>query len=260
MAKKKVYNLMQTRYIINAKLPQFRAILEEAYKNGDELDFDDCRLGPYCASALKSYYGKVAMCNTEDPALDALLKRNAQTSTLQEEVYPTLQIPASPTIEDVRSMIATLPKGDRYMLNPVLGNNKQIAFCTLLIMSRPDIDWDISKCSVFIYEFVVDEWRKREEPHNLYIEFINSTVITLQKDGKGRIGSVSSGYLPVETYGVEHYILPADFGTEMLVNIDTSGKPHGEWADVVMKCLKVIVGEKKSVKHLADFLQFREEG
>lgn len=258
MATISIYEKMGTRYIINSMYQKFDGILEEAMKNGDTVDLVDCKLGPSSASVIGRYYGKLNIINSGRKEWNDILIRNTQAALTEEEEYPTFRIPINPTMEDFAELSATLKTGDSYRLMPSLDSNKQTAFAVLLILKNPGINWDIYERGVKIYEFIYNEWKMREQPHNSYIEFFAGTVRTLTCDSRGKIGTPAGGYLTPDLYCLSHKILPEDFGTKQLININSKGNPEGEWAEVVLKCIKTLMPSRQKEVKLTDYLTFRK--
>ena len=258
MAVVQVAYKLGTKYIIESMEGKFRNILHEAAKNGDTVDLCFAKLCPSCAAELRNYYGKVELINSVDAELDSILKQNTVNSQQVKEVYPNLPIPKDPTFKAWMQAVKELPKGSQWTVNLVSNSEAVVAYVVLLILKRPDIEWDIAGCMQYLYDFVVDEWRIHAVQHTNYIEFYNRAVIPLAVDGNGKLGTALRGIAPVRQYIDMHAVLPADFGSVDCVKFD-GDQPVGEWRDVVHKCVRALTSKSIGVKHLANYLKLRKE-
>lgn len=257
MAVTQVVYALGTKYIIESMEAKFRNILASAAKNGDIVDLSQAKLSPTNASHLREYYSKVDFINSTDSELNELLKNNMANARAEVIKYPRLQLPPKPTFPDFTKYVKTLKAGDKYALVPSFTNERQLAFATMLILKRSDVDWDVSESIKYIYDFVYNEWYMRHEQHDEYIEIVGNAIVPRRVTPDGMIGSRASEMMNVRQYILSHNILPADFGNKDLVRIE-GGKPQGEWGDVVYKCVSILTNPENKVHKLASYLKFRK--
>lgn len=250
---------MGTKYLINCMANKFRGLLARCAENGFTLDIAECRLGPSCAYELSVYYGKVKVINSEIEELNEILEHNYEEARKVFEKFPVLDIPEHPTYQDLFKLLPTLQTGSKYALKPNLQFQSQIAFCVMLILMRPDIEWDIAECGISIYEFVRDKWSLSAEPHDYYLEFAGSSYYVREVvNGYIDTKEYTANKIPYKIYIQNHQCLPADFGSKNLVQLDSNNQPIGEWGGVVSKCLRVLTrSDKPKVKKLVNYLKFR---
>lgn len=250
------YDKLFTDYIIKSKVGKFRGYLTECVESGDTVDLYASYLSPEAAHVLNGFYGTVDFINSQNAELDALLKRNMEAVREEEEKYPVLSIPNNPTMDDFSELFKSIKSGEKVSIDKPYLNRRQSALVTFLIIGRPDVEFDIHTCAVNVYLFIKDEWILGAQPHDEYIEFIDGTVRPMTVKN-GKLGTPSHGYLPADMYVKRFKVLPMDFGTKNLIQIE-NGKVVGEWANVVNLCINVLSVEKEHKKKLSEYLQFRE--
>lgn len=250
-----------TKYVINALSGALRSILTQAQVNGDVVDLADCKLGPDCAVLLNSYYQTLDMVNSTDSRLDALLKSNIQRSRFEPEEYAQLEMRGVRSINVFMELVKTIPSGAK--VKPIVSLSQLLDKVTLvlLIMSRPDVEFDIRGCASDIFDYVRDAWISTAEPHNAYYELIAPDVVLRYPDEDGYFGSQEYGFQRESSFIRNRTVLPYEFGNEKIVSMDGTGvKP--EWQLVVEKCLDAFdtsYTEKAPGKVLRNLLTFRGE-
>lgn len=233
-----------TRYIINKINKRLRLTLDTLVEQ--EVDLNGCRFGPDCVSILEKYYDKIIFRNTEDPALDKLLQDNRHHILNPDEEWPTLDFAQVVKKETWYEDIPKVPKG-KYLIKIDTGDVVQECLLILMIMARPDIEYDLSNCMADIMGMVskrvnIDDF----DEDKVYITK-SPYVILVDKSEVDR-NSIN----PV----------PACFGRDKMIGLDGScpEMPHGfkyllSWIDdVVTKSM--IVKEEEKVD-ITEFLQMR---
>lgn len=258
MATVQVVYELGTRYIIESLENKFRRILADAAANHDIVDLGKARLSPTNAAHLRSYYDKIDFINSEDENLDKLLKDNIRNARSEWVEYNKYDIPQSPTFSDYLSAVKSIEKNSKMMIEVRPDSERQLAFVTMLILKRPDLDIDLSKCASKIYDFVYMEWLTKRKEHNSYLEFVNNSI-TERKVVNGKVDVAGGKSIDVRQYILSHKVLPSDFGTKDLVVIE-NGKAKGEWGGVVLKCISTLMAPKLEIHKLAEYLKFRKEG
>lgn len=255
-------DLMHTRYIINSLSGAFRATMEQCVSNGDIVDLAGCRFGPECAWILRSYHDKLDMQNSEDASLDALLKHNRQISTSAVQDYEILTIKGTQTLDTYLNLAKQLPEGSRYTVRINLSSVLDRATVILLIMTRPDIEFDIRQCASDVFDFVRDLWLINAKPHEAYYELLPPNTVLRQRSDNGQFGDDSYGWYREDTFIHSRIVLPREFGNSQIIKLG-SGSPDEEWYPTVEKCLNVFQAVSRSVrtpgKVLRNYLTFREE-
>ncbi len=248
-----------TKYIIDSLRGKFETLLQKALKDGETVDLRNCKFGPESAAVLRDYYSSVDMVNTTDSKLDALLKKNCEIARRAlPEPYPLLNIPNNLTSKEFTEIFKSVKSGDKYGFSTMDEGDKKIATIVMLILGHPEVEFDINSVAVDVYEFVNNEWKSNRLPHDEYIEFLQPGIDYLTVDSKGYIESPTHGRLKAEFYIDRYMVLPADFGRVNLLQLESTGKPTGEWYKVIDKCIRAISRKPPEKKYLFDFLEFRE--
>ena len=261
MATIKLMDELGTRYIINSLSGALSTVLQSASVNGDTVDLYGCRLGPDAALTIKGYYKTVDFVNTEDPYLDGVLKNNCVRSREEPEEYEVLDLQNVRSIEVYLNLAKELPTGAR--LKPVVSLSKLIDKVTLilLIMTRPDIEFDIRSCASDIYDYVRDAWLSSASHHDKYYELIPPDTVLRLPDENGYFGCIGYGFQRETSFIRNRQVLPWEFGNTPIIEIGR-GSVSEEWRPVVEKCLDSFessYAERKSGKVLRNLLTFREE-
>jgi len=141
-----------TAYIIDTISKLLRSTLDDLAKSTEEVDLSGTRFGPHCASILEEYYGKITFGNTEDPELNELLKYNNNVIKDPPEEWNPLYIENICT-EDYLTKIKEIPAG-KYKVELRREDRLHSVIVVLILLSRPDIDLDLTECSSLISELM----------------------------------------------------------------------------------------------------------
>lgn len=258
----KLCELLNTKYIING----LNGILDTTLSNyvGKQvcIDLAYCRFGPESAVILNKYYKSVDFINTEDEKLNELLQHNINTCRNIPDEYELLVIKNTDSINKFHELFNDLPKNSKYKVECGLGSMKDKAILIMLVLARPDIEFDIRQCASDIYDFIRDVWISSAEQHDEYYELLAPHTVLVKKNKDGLFGDISYGYLKEYNYIRDRKVIPTDFGNSQIIKLDGSGVVE-EWKPVVEKCLKVFeVSEstkKTAGKVVKNFLTLRGE-
>lgn len=258
----KLYEEMGTRYMINCLTGRFASVIER-FEPGTEFDLAECRFGPHCANKLRTYYNKYKFINTEDARLNRLLQNNTEAAQQVITPYEVLSFDKCNTIDCYLDLAKSLPQGSKYEVQLDFSNICNIATIVLLIMTRPDIEFDVRGCAGSIFDFVRDMWVSSAEHHESYYELRLPDVITT-KCVDGKYGNEFVGYLDEYTYIHNKPVLPTEFGNSQIVKLDKGVGVSQEWKPTVEKCIgvfekKAAQSKRKPGRTLINYLQFREE-
>ncbi len=255
---------MNTRFIINALTGRLREVLDSIASTGDELDLAGCKFGPFSASLLQQYYDCVNFCNSGDTGLDAILKNNCERSRTELEEYEPLILTGTSDINTYLEKADTLVKGGKYA--PIIRLDSPIdkATLVLLIMTRPDVEFDIRSCASDIFDFVRSVWLSSWQHHNAYYELVAPDIVVRRVDSSGYYGGADYSRQKETSFVRNRIVLPIEFGNEYIGHPTDGSEISDEWAPVIDKCIDVFTSmqrkeEKKQGKVLRNMLQFREE-
>lgn len=257
----KLYEAMGTKYIINVLDGRLEGVLNKCVEEGKSLDLADCKFGPRSVSILSGYYGKIHMTNSTDTKLNKLLNYNYQAVTEELEEYEILDISNTKDISVFQDLINNLPTG-KY--KPILNhsNLRDRATIVLLILARPDCEFDIRDYASDIFDFVRDVWVTNAKHHKTYYELHAPNISVVTVDNNNFYADEFYNPNKEESYIRNKVVLPFEFGNSQIVKLDGSGVPE-EWRSVVEKCLKVfetpVKPKRKKGKVAKNFLTFREE-
>ena len=257
-----LYEEMNTRYIINCLAGRFVNIMEK-YEPGTVFDLAECRFGPICANRLRMYYNKHIFINTEDERLNRMLKNNNEASREEIPSYEVLEFRNCTNINHYMNLVETLEENGKYEVQVDFSDICNIATVVLLIMTRPDIDFDIRGCASSIFDFVRDMWVSSAEHHDEYYELKLPNVVSMHSvDNK--YGDEFTGYTDEYSYIHHRPVLPKEFGNSQIIKLSKTVGVSDEWKPTVEKCIGIFKSkaaqlEKKPGRVLLNYLQFREE-
>lgn len=254
-------DVMGTRYIINALDGKLMSVLDTATESGDTVDLCDCKMGPDAVIVLKSYYGRVALINSTDEELNDILTSNTLYVTEEISEYEPLNLMNVQDISVFMELREKLPQCASF--KPIVDLTRILdkATLVLLMMARPDIDWDIRSCATDIYTFVRDAWLNNAGHHDTYYELIAPDTVRRDITDAGYYGDSTYGYQKESSFVRTRCVIPYAFGNDRIVKMD--GSPIAEeWLPLVEKCLEMFkrgIIERKPGKTLRNLLVFREE-
>lgn len=261
---------MNTKYIINAMHSEFIAVLRAAEQDGDTVDLCDCKFGPMCAGELRRWYSKVNFINSTDEDLNRLLQDNidiVRNGTGEE--WELLVLPDVLTEESLFEFAETLDTSKRYRIElrtnqymletgKTLTDNKmsECAFICLLIAQYPELELDVCTCGRILYDFIANLWTNTYKIHDTYIEFLTGGMRIIENDN-GFVNTLDAR-IPISVYLDTHQVLPYDFGTKCLIELDDDGNLCGEWAKLIDRCFKLLQPVVYDGPKLEDYLTFKE--
>lgn len=255
--------LMGTRYMIQSLTQRFTNCLEKCRQEGNAVDLNGCRFGPDCASIMYRYYPILDFCNSEDEYLDSILKGNCEAARQQPVDYEEIDLTRANDLNVFMSLVGTIPNGARLCPKVSLSSICSKATLVMLIMARPDVEFDIRSCAADIFEFVRDLWLTSAEHHDEYWELITPNTTVRAVNGDGLYGDRSYGFMKERDFIRARTVLPIDFGNSQIIKLDEGQRVSDEWIGVVEKCVNVFDTAKTSRripgKTVKDFLTFRED-
>ena len=248
-----------TRYFINSLSSMLDNYLDMLIiKNGYSVDIADAKFGPVSASVLAKYYATGALLDSRDPERDAILKHNYEVLNTQWESYPILSI-IDTSRNNLMNLIETLPPDSKYTLTAPIINSRELAFFTILILKRLDIEWDLSGCALPLVKFIHDIWSssRKKRFHRKYIEVCDNCLVERSVTPTGYI-KLDLGKVVSERNFIEHHnCLPYEFGKVDLLKLSPNGEPQGEFAEVFNKCWDILKVIDVHIPCIEDHLVFR---
>lgn len=234
-----------TKYIINKINKRLRLKLDSLI--GQEVDLAGCRFGPECASILEKYYDKIVFRNTEDSALDTMLQENRRLILNPEEEWPELDFGAVVKKETWFEDIPKIPQG-KYLIKIDTNDIVQECLLILMIMARPDIEYDLSNCMADIMEIVARRVNIEDFDEDKVYVTKTPYVVLVNKDD-------------VDRYAINP--VPACFGRDKMIGLDGTSPilPHGfkyliTWIDDVVT--KNMATKEEEKVDITQFLQMRD--
>lgn len=261
-----LHELMGTHYIIEAFSNRLSNILDDIEKNGDILDLADCKLGTSCRRLIDSKYGKIQMCNSTDAYLNSILQHNTQRAYDNAgaiEKYQDLVISGTKDLSTFEELYQTLEQNGKYFVKT--DGLKDMVTLILLIMRRPDIDFDLRECSVPVFNYVREAWLQSPMHHDSYYELIRPDIVKVTINENEKYGNPDQGYYDERSYINYRNVLPYDFGNIDLLAGDENGNISEEWEPVLRKCCEVFPEEESETSEfnkidLREILPMRGEG
>lgn len=258
----KLVDIMNTKYMIQSLDGRLGLCLEDVLKSGATLDLDGAKFGPDCVRVLSKYYGLIPMINSTDERLDCILRENYEAYAQKIEPYDPLDLEDIDNLDKVVELINSLPKDVKYQPKFRLSNIQSKAALVLLIMARPDLEFDIRECGSDIFDFVRDLWLTSCEPHDAYLELVPPNINLVNRNEHNRFGHISYGFMLEEDFIKLKKVLPIEFGNSQIITLGEKPVPE-EWKDVVAKCIDCLeapkVVERVKGKTLKEFLTIRKD-
>ena len=253
--------LMGTRYAIGSLMGRLRMALEKALEDGATVDLADCKMSPEAVDMINRYYDRIKFINSADPKANAILENNNNFRMNPPEVYPSLTYSANKDLDTFLRLARDLPMDGKYLVDIKQDNIMDIATLALLIMARPDLELDLSKCSNILFQFVN---ANLELPASMkigkYIENMGSYCIIREKNADGLFGCEDYGFMEEHVFISERSVLPYEFGSRPIINLFEATPTPTEWIKTVENIMLVLsedAGKSKKVS-IEDFLTFRE--
>lgn len=251
--------VMGTRYIINALVDDFYKVIQMCKTNNLVCDVSLCRFGPDAVYAMSSEYKNVEFVNLEEPELNKILQNNREFVNAEYEAYPPFEIPTNVKLDWVVEQIQKLPTG-KYEPAIASENIYQRAALCLLIMARPDIEFDVRKYSTDLFTFVRGAWLRDPQHHDSYYELIAPNILRQDVSEDNLYGSMTGRRMEERDYINSRMVVPYEFGNSQIVKL--GGTPDKEWVPVVIKCIKFLnetdaVQQRKRGRTCRNHLTFR---
>lgn len=254
--------MMGTLYANNALKGRFKSTIEMAISSNERLDIAEVKFGPVCGNIMHdnigiSINGERLFYDSADPKRDAILEFNYNAANTVEEEYPPLT-EQSTKREVLQELVETLPQGAQYFIPPKTFTKRDYAFLTLLILQRPDIEFDITVCADGLFRFIRNEWllTGNQKKYRTYIEVVDSTLVERTVDITRSIRLDNGMAEPVNVFISNHNCLPGIFGKQP-IEILGNGDASGEFATVFKKCWDMLDIPKPKTPKIEDVLSFR---
>lgn len=235
-----------TKYIINKINKRLRLTLDSLVDKDDDVDLAGCKFGPECAVILSKYYDRINFRNTEDKELDDMLQYNRNLILHPEEEWQELDFDKVVRKETWFEDIPKIPTG-KYLIKINTADIVQECLLILMIMARPDIEYDLSNCMADIMGFVSKRIDLDDFKDDKFYITKSPYVILVDRDSIDR-NSIS----PV----------PECFGRDKMISFDGTEAtlPHG--FSYLITCIDEIVTKYTEVKKeeevdIRKFLQVR---
>lgn len=243
----KLSDELHTRYVINALFVRLQNKLNEFDGTDTIVDLSGCRFGPRCVEELNKHYGKITFINSTEPELDALLKSNTETITAVHEDWPELDI-ATLATDDFIDNIKNIKAGQ---YKPKFSTSDSVALniVRLILLSRPDVDLDLSECMGSVTSLIVQLVAQSE--FNNYDKMIEIKV------PNARVVNTDAGHSKDCIY------LPYSVGTEKVIDLDKM-EFKSQYEDVFNNIMDYIFNglhpatTVENVNNIFDFLVTRD--
>lgn len=236
-----------TKFVIDKLDMHLLKSLEELKNSNEDVDLAYCRFGPKAERVLARYYGTIHFINTENSEWDAILKHNWDVIHNPEEEWPVLDLAGRFTLDNLIDEIYAIPTGN-YKLKVNLSSMLEKCAAILLILARPDIDFDLESCMhdiatiaasrIHIDDFAEDEVYVVETPY----------IFKMKKE---------------DVMYTDKLIIPCSFGRDKIVSFVEEIDRRPEYDDLVKYVIGIIqecFTEKKVEEvDITRYLQFREK-
>ena len=256
-----LHEKLGTKYPIDTIDLLVSRTLRECADNGNVVDLAYCRFGPKCAQLLNEFYGKVKFINSELPEWDIILQNNMEAATAVYEEYKPLKLLLTDDMKELILWIKSLP-ADKYKPEVDLTNIRHRAILTLLIMARPDIEFDIRRTAADIFNFVRDAWVNSAKEHSSYW-ILRAPDIELLREANGVFKDSIGTVYDRDTLLRDYKVLPAEFGNSQIITF--TNPIEEEWMPVLNKCVHILTAHtaakqnKAKGKTVRNFVAVRKE-
>lgn len=237
-----------TRYLINSLRYLLIDKLQEYIKSGEDITVDlaGVKFGPDSARELVMYYDKLEFINSEEPELDALLKKNRYITLNPEEEWPELDMSMF-TKENWQELIHDVPAG-KYKVKLDASDVARRCILIFLIMARPDIDFDLTDCLMDIARIITT--------HVFVSSFNDEEAYLVEPPYVSRVKISDLSYN-------DNMVIPVSFGRDRIVSFrDPIKRVPGyenlidyvsEWIDKLF-----YTEEVEETVDITEFLQMRD--
>lgn len=238
-----------TRYVIASYAAAFRRVIDN--HPNDTLDIGSCRLGLQAAQIIREYYGTRTFINSEDSELNGYLEENMRRARVPKLERKIKLYPATYDVRDVHDYIKSLSTEVvyEYRIDTRKATRVQMAFLTLLIITRPEIVLDAGYGYNSLCDFIRDSWLLKAEQHKAYYEVDGANLI-VRKVVDGYVSVPYRNEVSEEMYVSTFKCFPYEFGNEYLYETP-------EWAGVVDSCLRTLNTRRYNVRTIEDFITTR---
>ena len=213
----KLHEVIGTRYIISTIKDRLRTVLNEQLDKGNDVDLAGCKFGPDSVRVMQEFYGKIKFLNTEDAELQVLLDNNWDVVANPDEEYEVLDI-SEFNKDNWTDKIENLPTGS-YKIKISLVDHTQAVIALLLIMARPDVEFDISDCSTKIVSLITNHVDYDSFKDDEYVLICNPPYIH-----KERMEDIRRG---------RDIVIPCDIGSERLVSFKETIKMNTRYKELI---------------------------
>lgn len=222
-----------TKYMIPAISNRIINVMQTAYDTNAIIDLAGAKFNPAVIDSIESnwLFSKLTFINSTDPEADAILKNNLEVRTRVYDEYPELQLSSFESIDSVIDFIQEHRQttGEQYKLTAQQFCNYEYAVASLLIMALPNIEFDIRKCVMQIFDFVREQWCISGKHHESYLEVIQPNIRTVNQEN-GLYDGLSEDW-----FINRRIVLPRDFGTKELISFTGNVGVDEEWSSVAEK-------------------------
>lgn len=213
----KLQELMGTRYMTGDHASKLRKLLDEiatGTSNITEVDLANVKFMPGAVAVLRSFYGKVAFCNSEDAKLDWILKHNGRVpATPPLDASNSIDIPNNLSMEEVFDFFSNIDPSKVYTLkNASHSAIRAIALAILTIMKRPDVVVDLDDKVNRVFKQVRLDWTKVKQPHDSYYATMGVAITKCDRLPDGKFQMPGEAPLPEDVFVRTYTCIPAEFG------------------------------------------------
>lgn len=240
-----------TKYAISALAGRVDRTLARLCEQPDAvIDLAGVKFGPSSERKLRNYYGKCIFIDSENQEQNDILEHNRKVITEPEPEWPvlnfkTMKLPDK--IEGYPEWTKTIPAGE-YKPEVDLTSMRQKCALIFLILSRPDIDFDLCDCLHDIAH-IVDSYVSIEALPEEDIYAVTLPTVKVMKKSKFREGNM---------------FLPITFGTAKVLSFDDATVKYYTEYDRLLEfvCDELdLTEEQKETEYpmIEDFLKMRSE-
>lgn len=252
MAISKLRELAGTRYFYGRTIGQLENALEQALKNGDTLDLNQCRFNSaFAVSKLAEYYGKVPMINSESPELEAYLKHNCDAATHDYKLKDAVELRYTPVGKsEFAAYVNNFDLSKKYYINPNspdAGMTK--LFAAFLMAVKPSVVIDAGTTLSDIFEIIRADWLPVRGFHNSYWEVLNGTVLVERKVVKGKVYVPMVGEMDESEFVNARVVLPYVYSNRTLKNDEEFQR---SLKNLIRRLTTIKVGTKKMKDYIME--------
>lgn len=243
----KLRDVLHTRYITEDHV----SLMCDVFDKNDEVDLAGCKLMPGAMQALRRYYGKIKLVNSENDGLNKLLEHNMNAVKTKVD-----SVVLNPSLAEPVGIFDFFNEFDRslvYKLDLSVGVPKRnMAIAVIMILRMPAVKIDLASSTQRLFEYVRSEWLKKRHSHYDKYWLVRGDALLEIPCVDNKVKLFDGLIVEEQDFASTYCTLPYDFGTEDVYERDDFIGMRNTAFDDIEKSFK-------KVKTMKNYIEIAEE-